>query len=209
MAKKGKYNYFKAYEKLTELAVEEAELLIKCLDDFTDSKALEEPMEEMHKYENAGDDINHDIFEVTATDFMPPFDREDIVELAQALDNILDYIDDVLGHMIVYAVRVVPDHAKRFAKLIKKSCITLNDAMECFHSFKKNKKFHNLLVDLNSYEEEADALYREAMLHLHTQDNEEVMHVLVWSRIYERMEKCCDATEHAADICSTIMLKNM
>lgn len=209
MAKKGKYNYFKAYEKLTSLAVEESEILIESLDEFTDWSNLEAPMERIHQCENAGDDINHDIFESAATDFMPPFDREDIVELAQALDNVLDYIDDVLGHMEVYAVRIVPDNAKRFAKLIKKSCKTLNDAMEAFHSFKKNKKFQNLLVDLNSYEEEADALYKEAMLHLHTQDNEDVMHVLVWSRIYERMEKCCDATEHAADICSTIMLKNM
>ena len=35
------------------------------------------------------------------------------------------------------------------------------------------------------------------------------MHVLVWSRIYEHMEKCCDACEHAADIVSTIILKNI
>lgn len=209
MAKKSKYNYFKAYEKLTGLAVKEADLLIESMESFTTAADLSAPMEQMHAFENAGDDINHDMFESAATDFMPPFDREDIVQLAQALDDVLDYIDDVLGHMQIYAVRNVPDNAMKFAHLIRKSCVALNDAMEAFHSFKKNKKFRNLLVDLNSYEEEADALYKEAMLHLHTVDNAEVMHVLVWSRIYERMEKCCDATEHAADICSTIMLKNM
>lgn len=209
MAKKGKYNYFKGFEKLTELAVKESDILIESLESFTDASELSAPMQRMHSFENDGDDINHDIFESAATDFMPPFDREDIVELAQALDNVLDYIDDVLGHMQIYAIRTVPDNARQFAQLIKKSCVALNDAMEAFHSFKKNKKFRNLLVDLNSYEEEADDLYKEAMLHLHTVDNAEIMHVLVWSRIYERMEKCCDATEHAADICSTIMLKNM
>lgn len=209
MAKKSKYNYFKAYEKLTALAVKESDLLIESMEGFTTAADLSAPMERMHAFENDGDDINHDMFESAATDFMPPFDREDIVQLAQALDDVLDYIDDVLGHMQIYAVRSVPDNAMKFAHLIRKSCVALNDAMEAFHSFKKNKKFRNLLVDLNSYEEEADALYKEAMLHLHTVDNAEVMHVLVWSRIYERMEKCCDATEHAADICSTIMLKNM
>lgn len=209
MAKKNKFNYFKAYEKLTGLSVKEADLLIEAMSSFTDSANLSTTMDQMHQYENAGDDINHDVFENAATDFMPPFDREDIVELAQALDDVLDYIDDVLGHMQIYAIATMPEYAIKFGDLIRKSCVALNSAMEEFHSFKKNKRFRHLIVDLNSYEEEADDLYKEAMLHLHTVENSEVMHVLVWSRIYERMEKCCDATEHAADIISTIMLKNM
>lgn len=209
MAKKNKFNYFKAYEKLTGLAVKESELLIETLRTFENASGLSDVMEQMHEYENAGDDINHDIFSSAAVEFMPPFDREDVVELAQALDNVLDYIDDVLGHIYIYDVQTLPDNAMKFAELIKKSCKALDAAMEEFHNFKKSKKFKNMIVDINSYEEEADALYKEAMRHLHTVDNKEIMHILVWSRIYERMEKCCDATEHAADIVNTILLKNM
>lgn len=209
MAKKNKFNYFKAYEKLTKLAVQESELLIDTLETFKDAASLSEVMEQMHEFENQGDTINHSIFESAAVDFMPPIDREDIVELAAALDNVLDYIDDVLGHMFMYDVSTLPEDAMKFTALIKRSCKAL-DAMMCeFHNFKKNKKFKQLLVDINSYEEEADHLYTSAMRYLHTEDNKEIMHVLVWSRIYERMEKCCDATEHAADIVSTIVLKNM
>lgn len=209
MPKKKKYNYFKAYERLTELAVKEADLLKEAMVTFEHASGLSDVMEQMHEYENAGDDINHDMFEMTAMDFMPPFDREDVVQLAQALDDILDYIDDVLGHMQIYAIRTMPQHALDFAEVIRKACKTLNEAMAEFHNFKKSKKFRHLIVDINSYEEEADALYQEAMLHLHTVENDDIMHVLVWSRIYERMEKCCDATEHAAAIMSTIMLKNV
>lgn len=205
---KHKLNYFKAYEKLTGLAVSEADLLIEAMRTFTEASGYSDTMEQMHEFENQGDDINHDIFTAAAVDFMPPFDREDVVSLAQALDNVLDYIDDVLGHMYVYDIRTMPEDALRFAELIKKSVKALDRMMTEFHSFKKNKKFKQLVVDINSYEEEGDALYKEAMRRLHTEDNEDVMHVLVWSRIYERMEKCCDATEHAADIVSTILLKN-
>lgn len=205
---KHKLNYFKAYEKLTGLAVQEADLLIEAMRTFTEASGYSDTMEQMHEFENQGDDINHDIFTAAAVDFMPPFDREDVVSLAQALDNVLDYIDDVLGHMYVYDIRSMPDDALRFAELIKKSVKALDHMMAEFHNFKKNKKFKQLVVDINSYEEEGDALYKEAMRRLHTVDNQDVMHVLVWSRIYERMEKCCDATEHAADIVSTILLKN-
>ncbi|WP_165062834.1 MULTISPECIES: DUF47 domain-containing protein [unclassified Adlercreutzia] len=205
---KVKLNYFKAYEKLTGLAVEEADLLIEAMRSFTDASGYSDTMVEMHEFENRGDSINHDIFTAAAIDFMPPFDREDVVNLAQALDNVLDYIDDVLGHMYVYDIRTMPEDALQFAELIKKSVKALDRMMAEFHTFKKNKKFKQLVVDINSYEEEADALYKQAMRRLHVEDNEAVMHVLVWSRIYERMERCCDATEHAADIVSTIMLKN-
>lgn len=209
MAKKNKFNYFKAYEKLTGLAVKEAELLIETIRTFEDASGLSVVMEQMHVYENQGDDLNHDIFSNAAVEFMPPFDREDVVELAQALDNVLDYIDDVLGHMYVYDIKVLPENAMKFAELILKSCKALDKAMAEFHDFKKSKKFKHMIVDINSYEEEADVLYAEAMRHLHTVDNSDVMHILVWSRIYEHMEKCCDATEHAADIVNTILLKNM
>lgn len=209
MAKKSKFNYFKAYEKLAGLSVRESELLIESIKSFENASGYSDTMEVMHEFENAGDDINHAIFHNVAVDFMPPFDREDIVALAQSLDTVLDNIDDVLGHMFMYDIKTMPENAMRFAELILKSCKALDKAMSEFHSFKKNKKFKQLIVDINSYEEEADKLYTEAMRHLHTVENGEVMHVLVWSRIYERMEKCCDATEHAADILSTIVLKNM
>lgn len=208
MAKKGKFNYFKAYEKLTKLAVREADLMIETMKEFTDPEELVDAMAKMHEFENHGDSINHDIFENAAVDFMPPIDREDIVELAAALDNVLDYIDDVIGHMYMYSVKKMPKNALEMASLIRDSVVALDKMIVEFHNFKKNKKFRQLLVDINSFEEQADQLYTKTMHHLHTQENQEVMHVLVWSRVYERMEKCCDACEHAADIVSTIVLKN-
>ncbi len=208
MAKKEKFNYFKAYEKLSKLAVSESSLLIESMQAFTTASEFSEPMNRMHDFENQGDNVNHDIFHSAAIDFMPPFDREDVVQLAQALDNVLDCIDDVLGHMYMYDIHMMPDDAVKFAELILESTKALNKLMEEFHTFKKNKKVIQLVVDINSCEERADQLYQQTIRRLHTKNNSEFMHVLVWSRIYERMEKCCDATEHAADIVSTIMLKN-
>lgn len=209
MARKDKFNYFKAYEKQSEIALEEAEILLNSVQAFTSADKLVGPMEKLHKLENEGDEINHDIFASAAVDFMPPIDREDVVELAHALDNVLDYIEDVVRHMYMYDIHIMREDAVQFAGLIKKSCKALN-AMTCeFQNFKKNKKFKQLVVDINSYEEEADVLYTKAIRNLHTKSNGDAMHVLVWSRIYDRMEKCCDATEHAADIVSTIVLKNI
>ncbi len=209
MARRNKFDYFDAYKELTRLAVKESQGLIDALTDFTEAAALIDVMDRVHESENAGDTINHDIYENLATDFMPPIDREDVVELATALDDVLDYIEDVVEHMYMYDIHVVPVGAIEFAEIIKNSCEALNRAMSEFRDFKKSKEFYKRIVEINSYEETADRLNRDVVRRLHVEKITEVMHVMVWSRIYERMEKCCDACEHAADIMSTILLKNV
>ncbi len=206
---KHKFDYFDAFEHMTDLAVQESEMLIKALDDFTTAGELVSTMRELHELEHKGDDINHDLFSQVATDFMPPIDCENIAELAQALDNILDFIEDVVSHMYMYDVHEVPDGALKFAGLIKKSSKALDATMSDFRNFKKSKKFRKHIVDINTYEEEGDSLYQKVIRRLHTDRRDEFMHVLVWSRIYERMEMCCNACEAASNIIETIMLKNM
>ena len=209
MARKNKFDYFEAYERLSDLVVRESDLMLESFKSFTDAASLVGTLEAVHELEHEGDDVNHSIFQSAAVDFMPPIDREDIVELAQALDNVLDNVEAVLQQVYMCDARVMPEDAVRFAKLVKKSCEALDKAMEDFRNFKKSKKFKQLIVDINTYEEEGDALYLSAMRNLHTKENVDVMHVLRWSRIYSRIEKCCDACEHAADVMNTILLKNL
>lgn len=209
MGKKNKFDYFDAFEKQTEVAVEEAELLIKAIKGFTEAQNLKESMEEAHALEHKGDEINHAIFKTVATDFITPIEREDIIGLAQFLDDIVDYIEDVMQRFYMYDVHFMHKDALEFAYLIKKSCEALDKAMEDFRNFKKSKTFKELIVDVNTYEEEADQLYMRVIHDLHTIDRDNPMRVLVWSQIFDRMEKCCDACEHAADTMNSILLKNV
>ena len=109
----------------------------------------------------------------------------------------------------MYDVHFMHDDALEFARLIKQSCVALDKAMDDFRNFKKSKKFKELIIDVNSYEEEADQLLIKVIRDLHTKDCDKPMRVLVWSQIFNRMEKCSDACEHAADSMSTILLKNV
>ena len=209
MGNKRKFDYFNAFEALSEVAVAEADLLIEAIEGFTEAGALGDTMTRAHELEHKGDEINHAIFKSVATDFITPIEREDIIELAQTLDDIIDYIEDVMQRFFMYDVHFMHRDAPEFAGLIKQSCMALDRAMEDFRNFKKSKKFKSLIIDVNNYEEEADALFVKVIRSLHTDDRENPMRVLVWSQIFDRMEKCCDACEHAADTMNTILLKNV
>ncbi|CAK7038773.1 MAG: hypothetical protein PEGG_01631 [Paraeggerthella hongkongensis] len=209
MAKKEKFDYFDAFEKQTKLAMQEADLLIEAIEKFTEAENLRGAMERAHELEHEGDEINHAIFRTVATDFITPIEREDIIDMSQFLDNIIDYIEDVIQRFYMYDVHFMHHDALEFACLIKKSCEALDTAMEDFRNFKKSKKFKQLIVDVNTYEEEADQLYLQVIRKLHTHDRENPMRVLVWSQIFDRMERCCGACEHVADTMNTVLLKNV
>lgn len=209
MGKRQKFDYFEAFQKQTKVAVAEADLLIEVIENFTEAEKLKDAMDRAHKLEHEGDEINHAIFKTVAVDFITPIDREDVIELAQFLDNIVDYIEDVVQRFYMYDVHFMHHDAHEFACLIKKSCEALDRAMEDFRNFKKSKTFKQLIIDVNTYEEEADQLFLKVIHKLHTEDRENPMRVLVWSQIFDRMEKCCDACEHTADTMNTILLKNV
>lgn len=166
-------------------------------------------MDRAHQIEHRGDEVNHAILQNVATDFITPIEREDIIELAKLLDDVIDYIEDVIQCMYMYDVHIIPDGTREFADLIRKGVKALNKAMGDFRSFKKSKKFRALVRDVSDYEEQADQLFLLVIRRLHTTDRDNPMRAHVWSRVFERMEKCCDACEHAADTMNTIVLKNV
>lgn len=53
MAKKHKYDYFDAYEELSDLAVQEASVLVRAMENFTDAAALRAVLDEAHALEHA------------------------------------------------------------------------------------------------------------------------------------------------------------
>ena len=194
MGKKHKFDDFDAFERHSKLAFAESQLLVETIEQFT---------------EHEGDTVNHEIFKTVATDFITPIDREDIIELCQALDDIVDDIEDVMQHFYMYDIHFMHDQAIKFAKLILGSCEALDNAMCDFRNFKKSKTFKHLIVKVHDLEEQADQLYIQVIRQLHIEDRENPMRVYVWANLFDSMEACCDACEKAADVMSTIMLKNV
>ena len=200
--------YFDNFIECTHYSLRAAQLLMAVMNDY-DSSMIEARLDEMHQIEHGADTKKHEMLAVLMKAFMTPIEREDIIELAKCLDDIIDYIEDVIQCMYMYDVHYIPEGTKEFADLIRKGTGALGKAMGDFRSFKKSKKFRALVHDVNDYEEVADRLFLKVIRKLHTTDRDNPMRAHVWSRVFERMEKCCDACEHAADTMSTIMLKNV
>jgi predicted phosphate transport protein (TIGR00153 family) len=204
---KTRYDYFDALTRQGEYACEEAKKLVDVLRSF-DPQMVPEQLVAMHAIENAADEQNHQIFTRLAREFITPIDREDIIEMAHRLDDIVDYTEDVLQQIYMYDVQVLYEKALPMAVLMERSTATLYGALQEFRNFKKGGSLAEKIIEVNNYEEEADHLYTESIRDLYMNYSDDPLYILKWSNVFSRMERCTDACENVADMMATIILKN-
>ena len=204
--KKKDYDYFQAFTQAVDYSCQAAEILKNTLTYF-DTDNLNDRLKDVHGVEHAADLGKHEMMSELARAFITPIEREDILELMQELDDVTDDIEDVLIRTYIFHILSIREDALRFADIISRCCGEMLKMMKEFRDFRKSKTIHEMIVAINDLEEEGDRLYTEAVrrLFMHSKDPIELM---VWREIFDRMEKCCDACEHVANIVESIIMKN-
>ncbi len=204
--KKKDNDYFQAFTQAVDYSCQAAEILKNTLTYF-DTDKLNDRLKDVHGVEHAADLGKHEMMSELARAFITPIEREDILELMQELDDVTDDIEDVLIRTYIFHILSIREDALRFADIISRCCGEMLKMMKEFRDFRKSKTIHEMIVTINDLEEEGDRLYTEAVrrLFMHSKDPIELM---VWREIFDRMEKCCDACEHVANIVESIIMKN-
>jgi len=168
---------------------------------------LAENMNALHAVEHSADARKHQIMKKLVKEFITPIEREDIMSLCDKIDDVTDAIDDVLMRIYMNNITRIRDDVIPFTDLIIKCCDILKQIMDEFPNFKKSNSLMQHIITLTTLEEEGDRLYMTAMRRLHTQSADPV-EIITWREVYEFLEKCCDACEHAADVVESVIMKN-
>lgn len=205
--KKKKFDYYDAFEAQAALAVKEAKLLKEVVHNFESAADLENDLPRAHAIEREADGVCHSVFEALLPDFVTPLDREDIIAMTESLDEIIDMTEEVIQNFYMFDIHFMHEDAKKFVKLIVRSCEALSEAMADFRNCKKSDKLNALLVRVNSIEDEADALYLRIIRELYTKECDNPLRVSVWTRLFSAMEDCVDQCEAVANKMSMIMVK--
>ena len=205
MAKGDKF-YFENFAASAALAQKAAEYLLYCLENY-DPKNLRPMLEKMHEIEHSADKKKHEMSDALAKAFVTPVDREDLDLLSHQIDDVTDTIEEVLQMFYIDNIQTVNPAAIAFANQIVKGCQTLFELMTEFENFKKSKKIHGMIVELNDVEEECDKLYLASMREL-SKNATDVLLTISWRDIYGSLEACADACEHAGECVRTVIMKN-
>lgn len=200
------YSYFKAFVELSKYSLNSAEVLNKTLREF-DVKKIDNKIEEMHNFEHTADIAKHDLLNRLIKEFLPPIEREDIISISQKIDDVTDAIEDVLICINIFNVQTIRPEILQFTQLIVDCCKSMDVALTEFENFKKSKRLHSEIIEINRLEEEGDALYVSGVRNLY-RTSKDPIELMVWTEIFNRLEKCCDACEDVANDIENIVMKN-
>jgi hypothetical protein len=193
------YDLFERAGRNTLEAARKAEQRFREFPDASVSQA------DIKAIETAGDQITHDLIQLLNTQYVTPFDREDIYELATAIDDIVDYIEEACDLLELYSVEQPTRQAVE-------QCAVLVGAAEhvatALAGLRGLRDVQRSLVEVKRKEDEGDRLVRDAIGALFHQERIDPLVVIRWKDIYEALEEALDACETAANVLGNIVVKN-
>jgi hypothetical protein len=193
--------FFDLFEEAGGNILRAAGLLEEMLEDFPERSDL---AREILLCEQEGDRITHDIIQRLNQTFVTPIDREDIHAIASALDDVVDYTEEVADYLGLYKIEAPMSQAQDLAKVLHGAARQIAEAMPRLRGFKDINQF---TVEINRLENDGDRITREAIASLFDTGIDPMV-VIRWKDIFERLEEAIDATERVANILEGIVIKN-
>ena len=155
--------------------------------------------------EHQGDAITHQIMARLHRTFLTPLDREDIVLLANSLDEVTDFIHSSADAMLVFKIERPTERVKELAGIVVQTVAELEKAVAEMQDRIDRKRLMSHCAEINRLEDHADNVYRAAKAELFAR--EAGASLILWREIYDNMEKVIDKCEDVANVLEGVALK--
>ena len=160
----------------------------------------------LHKIENEGDAMVHQIAELLNKTFVTPIDHDDLSKLTSRLDDILDYIDAGATRLRLYEVKEVPPPMLQLIDVMMKQVKIIHDSVHLLENRKERNMLLERCVEVNRLENVADEITHSALAGLFKLDD--IKMIMKLKEIYEHFEMATDRCEDVADIIKDVIIKN-
>jgi hypothetical protein len=139
--------------------------------------------------------------------FLLKFDREDIGELALAMDDVVDHMEAATLRLDLFNVREMRPAAVELAELTLTAVHDMQEMIEHLPDYKRDDMVMKKAIAVGHVEDGGDEVYENALRALFREDETRGKESLAWLRLYDRMEHCLDACDHAAGVVRNVVLK--
>lgn len=154
--------------------------------------------------ERRGDELTRSILQNLDTTFVTPFDREDIHQLAEGMDNVVDDVYHLSEVLTLVPIKAVLPELRSQVAIMANMAETALEAVDRLHSM---SGLRPLLDKLDGLESEGDAVYRQSLAHLFSGELD-ALEVLKWKDLIEAAEGAIDRLEDLGDHMGSILVKH-
>jgi len=203
-------NFFELFNQHGCYIVEGSRAFMAMIDGYADPAARTTHAEAVDRAERQADKITAEVNRLLHKTFITPIDREQIHGLINAMDDILDLLQDSAETMQLYDVRSMTEETIRLGELSVKCCERVAHAVTLLPKLKDHATVEAALKtceEIDRLESDADRIMRAAMSKLF-REQEDVRELIKLKAIYELLESITDRCEDVANLIEGIVLES-
>ncbi|MDQ0244458.1 putative phosphate transport protein (TIGR00153 family) [Bacillus fengqiuensis] len=160
----------------------------------------------MKEYETKGDTYIHELIVALNKTFITPIEREDILQLAMKMDDVLDGLEQWVARLEMYSITDIDEYMIKFFAHIHQSSIEIAKAIDLLAS-KRLLDIRPHAIQIKDFESRCDELLRTSIKNLFVVEKDPIKIIQV-KELYEMLEGIADSCEDVANTLETIIMRN-
>ncbi|EPC7175999.1 DUF47 domain-containing protein [Staphylococcus pseudintermedius] len=174
--------------------------------DFNTHLDLRAYADNVKTYESHGDELMHQVITDLNQTFITPIEREDIMSLCNAIDDVLDAMEETSAMFEMYSIEYTDEYMLEFVDNIQKAIGEMKLAIGLMTEKKlSHMRVHS--INIKEYETNCDGILRQSIKHIFNSETDPVTLIKI-KDIYESLENIADRCQAVANNFETIIMKN-
>ena len=203
-------NFFELFNQHGDFIVAGARSFILLIQNYADLSLREQYANEVGNAERQADRVTAEVNRLLHKTFITPIGREQIHGLINAMDDILDLLQDASETMSLYDVRAMTEDILRLGDISAKCCERVQHAVSLLPKISQPEVAEAAIKtceEIDLLESDADRVMRSAMSKLFREETD-VRELIKLKAIYELLESISDRCEDVANLIEGVVLEN-
>ncbi|MCC7287127.1 MAG: DUF47 domain-containing protein [Burkholderiaceae bacterium] len=204
-------NFFALFNAHADAIVAGARAFQSLIQNYGDAILREKYAAEVDGAEHAADKITAEVNRLLHKTFITPIDREQIHGLINALDDVLDLLQDSAEALSLYDVRQMTDDVIRLGDLSVRCCERVQHAVSLLPKISDAAVADAALKtceEIDRLESDADRVMRSAISRLFRDEGVETRELIKLKAVYENLESITDRCNDVANLIEGVVLEN-
>jgi predicted phosphate transport protein (TIGR00153 family) len=199
--------FFDHFNEHAEILVSGAEALRRLLDG---GDQIETHCQTIFTREDEADAIAHRVILAVRKTFITPFDRSDISDLINSMDDAIDQMQKTAKAILLFEQRQFPDTMREMGDEIVEAAIITRRAVSMLKQLNRNAaELGELTHRVIELEDRSDRIYDAGMKALVKSTKTDPMAFIAGAEIFDHLEKVMDRFEDVSNRISGILTENL
>ncbi len=198
--------FFPLFDRLSDNLLTIAKILVELLH-TTQGDKRKEYIKEIERLEQVGDNLTKETFQELSSNFITPFDREDIHNLVTSIADATGFIYNSSKKISLYKIKKITPEMMKIGDLVLRGTEHIKTAINELKDVRSHKQMEKSILQINTLESEADFIFELGIEKLFDEESDPIQ-VIKYKDVLQMLEIATDKNEDVANVLETIMIKN-